>query len=311
MFASMSLARRIERAERDLVIAMAEAIRARRGAGDVLVAPLGESAAAVFAGVGSPYNKLVGLGLGGPADEDALAEVERELERRKAPLQVELSTLADNSVGAMLTRRGYVLQGFENVLGRRVDGAALAPREGDGRGGRDERDGRDGRDGRGSGEAAGGDGGANAIMVAKADPDEGRGWMDTLVTGFAHPDTSDGPAPHESFPREVLEQAFEDTLATPGFERYLARRGGELAGGASARFFEGVAMLCGAATLPEHRRRGVQTALLRARLSDAARAGCDVAVVTTAPGSTSQENVQRQGFALLYARAILVRAPAS
>lgn len=294
MFATMSLARRIERAERDLIIAMAGSIRARGAAGDVLVAPLGASAAAVFAGVGSPYNKLVGLGLGEPVDEEALAQVERELDRREAPLQVELSTLAENSVGVMLTRRGYVLQGFENVLGRKVDGAASA-RPDDGR--------------RGSGEAAEGDSGPNAIVVERAGDGEGRAWTDTLVAGFAHPDTSDGPEPHESFPREVLERAFEDTLAAPGFERYLARRGSALAGGASARFGEGVAMLCGAATLREHRRRGVQTALLRARLLDAARAGCEVAVVTTAPGSTSQENVQRQGFALLYARAILVRAP--
>jgi hypothetical protein len=51
----------------------------------------------------------------------------------------------------------------------------------------------------------------------------------------------------------------------------------------------------------------VQTSLLRYRLIESARRGCDVAVVTTQPGSKSQENVQRIGFALLYARAILVR----
>jgi hypothetical protein len=48
-------------------------------------------------------------------------------------------------------------------------------------------------------------------------------------------------------------------------------------------------------------------ALLAARLSDAAKAGCDIAVVTTAPGSKSQQNAQRQGFALLYTRAVLVK----
>ena len=68
-----------------------------------------------------------------------------------------------------------------------------------------------------------------------------------------------------------------------------------------------VAQLVGAATAPAHRRRGVQSALLRAGLADAAEAGCDIAVVTTAPGSKSQQNVQRQGFHLLYTRAILVK----
>jgi hypothetical protein len=51
----------------------------------------------------------------------------------------------------------------------------------------------------------------------------------------------------------------------------------------------------------------VQTALLRARLADAAAAGCTIAVVVTQPGSTSQQNVQREGFSLLYARHLLVK----
>lgn len=42
-----------------------------------------------------------------------------------------------------------------------------------------------------------------------------------------------------------------------------------------------------------------------------ARLGCDVAVVTTVPGSKSQQNAQRQGFDLLYTRAILVKQPRS
>ena len=66
------------------------------------------------------------------------------------------------------------------------------------------------------------------------------------------------------------------------------------------RITDGVAQLTGAAAAPDHRRRGVRTALLAARLADAADAGREIAVVTTAPGSKSQQNVQRQGFHLLY-----------
>jgi len=84
-----------------------------------------------------------------------------------------------------------------------------------------------------------------------------------------------------------------------------------VAGGASLRIADGVAQLCGAATLPEHRRRGVQTSLLAARLEEARRAACDVAVVTTQPGSKSQQNVQRRGFDLLYTRAVLLLSPPS
>ena len=53
----------------------------------------------------------------------------------------------------------------------------------------------------------------------------------------------------------------------------------------------------------------MQTALLHTRLARAAAAGCDLAVMTTQPGSKSQQNAERQGFGLLYVRAVLVRPP--
>jgi hypothetical protein len=46
---------------------------------------------------------------------------------------------------------------------------------------------------------------------------------------------------------------------------------------------------------------------LRRRLADACEAGCELALLTTSPGSKSQENGHRQGFELLYSRALLVR----
>ena len=91
---------------------------------------------------------------------------------------------------------------------------------------------------------------------------------------------------------------------------HLARRDGVIAGGGATRIANRLVQPAGAATLPAHRRRGVQSAPLRARLLDAARHGCDLAVVTTEPASKSQENVQRAGFSLLYARAVLIRRAA-
>ncbi len=73
------------------------------------------------------------------------------------------------------------------------------------------------------------------------------------------------------------------------------------------RVADGLAQLTGAATRPAHRRRGVQSALLAARLREAAEWGCDLAVVTVLPGSKSQQNAQRRGFELLYTRAIFRR----
>jgi GNAT superfamily N-acetyltransferase len=113
---------------------------------------------------------------------------------------------------------------------------------------------------------------------------------------------------HEEFPREVVARAERD-FAAAGVARYAALADGVIVGGASFHLAEGVAQLTGAATAPAHRRRGVQTALLSARLADAAAADCDIAVVTTQPGSKSQQNVQRRGFDLLYTRAVLVKQP--
>jgi GNAT superfamily N-acetyltransferase len=131
--------------------------------------------------------------------------------------------------------------------------------------------------------------------------------VDVVVEAVAHPDARGVPS-HEEFPRAVVARAMRDFTAA-GVLRYIALRDGVVAGGASYRVAEGVAQFTGAATAPEHRRHGVQTALLSARLAAAAAAGCDVAVVTTQPGSTSQQNAQRRGFDLLYTRAILVKQP--
>jgi GNAT superfamily N-acetyltransferase len=276
MFATASLAARIERAECTMLMELARAAAARLGRGEVVVAPIG-GGVAVHTGAGSPANKLAGLGFDKLPEPAELEAIENAFTLRKAPLQVEFASLGDPAIPRMLSHRGYELIGFENVLGLPLDVAELE------------------------------DAGNDSITVDRAGPHDTATWMDAVATGFLHPDTFDGPASHESFSRDVIEQIFGDTFATPSFERFIARRSGVVAGGASLRIHQGVAQLAGAATLPDHRRRGVQTALLRHRLLDAARRGCDVAVVTTQPGSKSTENVQRFGFAVLYVRAILVK----
>ncbi|HEU4412247.1 MAG TPA: GNAT family N-acetyltransferase [Polyangiaceae bacterium] len=279
-FAAPSLVRRIERAEGSLLIDVAEAALAEAGAGGgaagPLVAPIG-GGVATFVRPGSPLNKLAGVGFEGPLDGALLEAIEAEFLRRGSALQAEVSALADPAVLQALARRGYALVGFENVLGLRLAAAAPATAPG------------------------------GAVSVSPAGPGEERAWREALVDGFGQPD---GSRPErETFSREALGVVFDDVARARGLRRYLARVDGAVAGGASLRVFEGVAQLSGAATLPAFRRRGVQTALLAARLADAARAGCDLAVVTTEPGTKSQENVMRQGFSLLYARAVLAHEP--
>lgn len=272
--ASTALAARIDRAELALVLGMAEATRAFGG--QVHTWPIGGSVA-VLGDAESPFNKLIGLGFEGLPDADELAETERGHAARHARLQVELATLADPAVGRLLTARGYRLAGFENVLARRL---ADVP-----------------------------DASTGTITVAEAGEGDTDRWIDTMIGSFMCPDVFDGPESHESFDRAALERAYRGFAAVPGTSRLLARIDGVVAGGASLYLSAGTALLCGAGTLPASRRRGVQSALLSARLARARDAGCDLAVVTTQPGSKSQENVQRAGFELIYSRAVLVKDP--
>ena len=274
LFCSVELGERIERAEAALIAAGTEAA-IRRHAEHAFATPIA-GGFACFADDGAPFNKVVGLGFGGVPADPALDDVESAYAARGAAVQVELAHLADPEIGVTLTGRGYRLVGFENVLGRalRSGETPLAPA---------------------------------GVEIRQCDDGELDAWLDVVVTGFAHPDDQ-GVATHEDFPREVVERAERDLVAA-GALTYLARREGVTAGGGGMRITDGVAQLVGAATAPQHRRRGVQSALLATRLAEAADAGCDIAVVTTAPGSKSQQNVQRQGFHLLYTRAVLLKVP--
>jgi ribosomal protein S18 acetylase RimI-like enzyme len=277
MFASTALSRRIERAETRLSASLGRAVISGEPASQAFVHEIA-GGVAVYTGPASPMNKMIGAGFDGAASDEELRAVEDKFRERKAPLQAEVATLADPAFVAQLTRRGYILQNFENVLGRPIsspDAAAEVDSE---------------------------------ILIDAMQEHEHAAWMDAAYTGFAHPDGIGVPG-DELPPREAFEEAMGPFMTAEGFRRYVARIGDDLAGIASFRIDDRVAQLCGAATLPAFRRRGVQAALLRQRLADGFKAGCDLAVMTTQPGSTSQQNGNRQGFALLYTRVVLVRQP--
>ncbi len=274
LFCDTALAGRIERAEADLIARCCAAARRRTGAEGFAIPVAGGVAS--FAGEGSPYNKVAGLGFAGVPSSAAFDDLEKAFLACGSPVQVELAHLADPAILAELSGRGYRLESFENVLGRDLSGGFQPVM-------------------------------SAGAQIRRSDPDELDAWLDVVVEGSLHPDTQGVPW-HEEFPREVLIGAERDGMAA-GCVRYAGLRDGILAGGATMRISEGVAQLTGAATAPAHRRNGVQTALLSARLADAAAAGCDVAVIVTQPGSKSQQNAQRQGFDLLYTRAVLVKRP--
>jgi GNAT superfamily N-acetyltransferase len=274
LFCDIMLAHRIERAETRLIVDAARAAQARSGT-DGFVIPIAGGMAG-FAEPDSPFNKVVGLGFDGVPSTDELDIIERAFAAHGAPTQVELAHLADSAIGELLCDRGYRLESFENVLGIALDRdpELVAP---------------------------------PGIEVRRSGDDELDAWIAVVTDGAVHPDTQGLPW-HDEFPREAIENAERD-FAAAGGTRYLALRDGVFAGGADFRITDGIAQLAGAATAPAHRRHGVQTALLAARIADARAAGCDVAVITTQPGSKSQQNAQRRGFDLLYTRATLVKRP--
>lgn len=107
------------------------------------------------------------------------------------------------------------------------------------------------------------------------------------------------------------QEAGEVIARVPEASLYVARYGTRPAGGAALATHGGVALLFGDATAPGFRQRGVHTALIRARLREAAMLGCDMATATTIPGSASERNYLRHGFVRLYERLTFERAARS
>jgi ribosomal protein S18 acetylase RimI-like enzyme len=279
VFASIELGARIDRAEANLSAAIGTAVQAQDPHGDAFVEQIG-GGVAVYTGPASPMNKMIGVGFDGVPDEERLREIEELFRIRDAPLQAEVATLAAPAFAAVLSRRGYVLENFENVLGRPLTAHdAEAPLD-------------------------------PAIDIRLMNSaQQAEEWLDAAIRGFQHAD-GQGVQATPLPPRKLLEQSLRPYAKMRGFRRYSAYIDGYLAGVASLRLDNGLAQLCGAATLPLFRRRGVQTMLLRRRLGDAVREGCELAVMMTQPGSKSQQNGYGQGFLLLYSRAILVKTPA-
>jgi GNAT superfamily N-acetyltransferase len=271
LFCDTMPARRIERAELDLISAANDAAR-RRGAPAFLIPVAGGVAS--FADEGSPYNKVAGLGFDGVPGSEELDTIEGAFAAQGASTQVELAHLADPAIGELLTTRGYRLESFENVLGRSLDGVEALLTSPD-------------------------------IEIRLSPEDEFDDWLSVVADAAAHPDSKGLPW-HEEFPRAIYEQAQRDA-AQAGVRRYSAWRAGCLAGGAELHLVDNVAQFAGAATAPAHRRHGIQNALLSRRLADAVAEGCDLAVIVVQPGSKSQQNAQRRGFHLLYTRATLVK----
>ncbi len=133
----------------------------------------------------------------------------------------------------------------------------------------------------------------SAVTVRRIAPDEGALWSKVSGRGWSSAG-AELSAFIESFGR-VLSQ-------TRGVSCFLAELDGQPVAAAAMNVSTDVALLAGASTIPAARGRGAQAALLDARLTAAHQLGIPLAMVVTAPDSTSQHNAERSGFRPVYNR---------
>ncbi len=132
------------------------------------------------------------------------------------------------------------------------------------------------------------------ITVRVSDPEEKDLYLDLFQQSFA-----DWP---EQEPEYRAFQWAEDSLA--GGARYIAEIAGQPVGMASFPVVDGIGYFGAAGVLPEHRRRGVQSALIRQRLHDASSLGCSLVVGGGSPGTTTFRNQERAGLRLIPAGSV-------
>lgn len=266
-FADLDLARRLEHAEGRGNVAFVEA-RAKAEPDTGATWTMVGGAFAMFDGVGSPCTQTFGLGIADAIGPTELDTLEAFFFSRGASVCHEVSPLAGVELFALLASRGYKPVELSTVLFRPLD----------------------------AGEPASGATRERAldprVTVRQVSIDEAamfaavsaRGWSESAeVRGFI-----------EGFARIIV--------AKRDGPCFVAEIDGTPIATGAMSMWQGVALLAGASTVPEGRRQGAQLALLDTRLRFAASQGCDLAMMCTVPGSTSQRNAERNGFRIAYTR---------
>jgi GNAT superfamily N-acetyltransferase len=217
---------------------------------------------AVFDGVSSPVTQSFGLGLFEPLSPSALDKMEAFFLDRGAIVVHEVSPLAGVGTLNLLCTRAYRPVELSSVLHRRVE---RPPKNtlGDG------------------------------IRVRVAGVEEAALWAQINARGWGHehPELLDflGEFSALGFAREHTVNFIAELNGQPGAVGALSLHGG-------------VALFAGATTIPEMRRRGLQAALLEARMDYAFEHGCELAMMVTEAGSQSQRNAERKDFRIAYTR---------
>ena len=281
--ADLALSRRLERAE---ALANARFVEARAklfpGSGAAWIEIAG--ARAMYDGAASPLTQTFGLGLFQNATAADLDAIEAFYAERGAPVFHEISPLADEGLWPLLAARGYRPFEFSSVLYQPIASAGLMPcATGD-------------KEAIGAGDAAAHRKVAQRLrpaipVVRLIEKGEEETYARTSAAGWA-----------EFGVGEFLLEIGRVSASVEGLRVFLVELEGRPIAAGALNLSDGIALLAGASTIPDARKRGAQLALLDYRLRYAAANGSDVAMMAALPGSGSQRNAERNGFRIAYTR---------
>jgi GNAT superfamily N-acetyltransferase len=266
LFMDLDLSRRLERTE-GAVAASFSPVKQR------LMPEAGATwhdfagAYAIFDGAESPLTQTFGLGLYEPLTAELLSEIEAFFEDRGAAVMHEVSPHAGIAAIGLLAERGYRPIELSTVLVQSI--AELA-------------------DARGMPAAPG----LTVRQIDPGDPHDRAAWIETTTTGWSE----------DPVIATFIRATAESTSANDAMLHFVVEREGAPIATGSLGLHAGVALLAGASTIPAARGLGAQSLILSARLAEARRQGCDLAMMVTAPGATSQRNAERSGFRVAYTR---------
>lgn len=132
------------------------------------------------------------------------------------------------------------------------------------------------------------------ITIRKLKRNEFDTYADIYTKGFQMP----------AFLKSGVAQNNEILYDIKNWTFYLASYEHEPAGIAALFIKDGIATLAAAATLPNKRNKGIQSALIKHRIYQASLQNCSLIVGQAKFGSISQNNMERAGLSIAYTKAI-------
>ncbi|KAL5340298.1 hypothetical protein BJX70DRAFT_361369 [Aspergillus crustosus] len=236
----------------------------------------GGVAAVTMASFGRKLNHVAGFGMDGPVTVDHLVRIEELYSAVGIAPEINLCPYAHESVFEVLDARGYsvcVEMCVHTLSLHDLDIKEFTTTN-------------------------------PSIAITRVLPSEHDLFIRTSTLGF----TSTAQPPL------LLETLAKIATLRPDTTLYFARIDNKIAGCAGVAYIRtptgNVAELYIDSTVPEFRGRGVQSALVRARLVDAKRDGMGVATATTWPVGTSARNLAREGFRVGFLKGVYTRGRA-